>query len=69
MSLTIHDDQRTPRAAHDTPPCEQWMPAAQRHCGDGPTRRYIVGYRCGSHTPAALAGMPEPPSRLLAVAR
>ena len=31
-------------------------------CGATPTRFYPVGRRCADHTPAALAGKPEPDS-------
>ncbi|UWZ53866.1 bifunctional DNA primase/polymerase [Dactylosporangium aurantiacum] len=43
--------------------CGFWIAADQRHCGttDG-TRTYLPGERCPQHTPAALAGRPEPPS-------
>lgn len=36
------------------PPCNR--------CGGGPTRLYAQGHRCAAHTPAALAGLPEPPA-------
>ncbi len=29
-------------------------------CGATPTRYYLPGRRCAAHTPAALAGKPEP---------
>jgi hypothetical protein len=29
-------------------------------CGTSPARRYLTGWRCPAHTPAALAGQPEP---------
>ena len=29
-------------------------------CGASPARLYLTGWRCGAHTPAALAGQPEP---------
>jgi hypothetical protein len=29
-------------------------------CGSSSTRRYLPGWRCAPHTPAALAGRPEP---------
>jgi hypothetical protein len=31
-------------------------------CGSANVRLYGVGYRCGDHTPAKLAGLPEPDS-------
>lgn len=43
-----------------TGPCTRWAAAAGQHCGGTPTRLYIQGHRCNSHTPAALAGEPEP---------
>ena len=33
------------------------------YCGSADTRLYACGYRCPSHTPAALAGQPEPDSK------
>jgi hypothetical protein len=39
--------------------CSQWTGAA--YCRAGGTRYYAVGHRCSSHSPAALAGQPEPP--------
>ncbi|MEU5130008.1 hypothetical protein [Streptomyces mobaraensis] len=41
--------------------CGHWIGDARRHCRavDG-VRRYLTGYRCPAHTPAALAGRPEP---------
>ena len=33
------------------------------YCGSGDTRLYAAGYRCRSHTPAALSGQPEPDSK------
>jgi hypothetical protein len=29
-------------------------------CAASPARRYLTGWRCAQHTPAALAGLPEP---------
>jgi hypothetical protein len=46
---------RTPLAR----PCGHWSEALGR-CGAGQTRLYLVGPRCPAHTPAALAGEPEP---------
>lgn len=43
------------------PACEHWGGAASQHCGATPTRHYTVGHRCPQHTPAAIAGRPEPP--------
>jgi hypothetical protein len=38
--------------------CQHWTGA--RHCGATKTRPYMVGRRCADHTPARLAGRPEP---------
>lgn len=38
--------------------CTYWTSAG--YCGHGDTRSYLVGERCPAHTPAALAGKPEP---------
>ena len=41
--------------------CRHWIGAEGRYCrsGDG-VRRYLPGYRCRLHTPAAVKGRPEP---------
>ncbi|MEV0619548.1 hypothetical protein AB0I81_39960 [Nonomuraea sp. NPDC050404] len=41
-------------------PC-RYPNGATGNCGATPTRRYLPGHRCADHTPAALAGLPEPP--------
>ncbi|RCV51188.1 hypothetical protein DEF23_20915 [Marinitenerispora sediminis] len=41
-------------------PCRHWIGAESRWCGATPTRLYIQGPRCQQHTPARLAGHPEP---------
>jgi hypothetical protein len=43
------------------PECRHWIGAERRHCRavDG-IRPYLSGLRCPLHTPAALAGKPEP---------
>ncbi len=38
--------------------CNRWT--GNGYCG-AEARQFVVGYRCPAHTPAALAGMPEPP--------
>ena len=38
--------------------CQYWTGA--RHCGATQTRPYAIGRRCADHTPAQLAGLPEP---------
>lgn len=42
--------------------CSHWIGAESRYCqlGDG-VRRYVPGFRCPTHTPAALQGKPEIP--------
>lgn len=40
--------------------CAHWIGAEQRRCGARPARLYLPGHRCPAHTPAALAGKPEP---------
>jgi hypothetical protein len=43
------------------PECQHWIGAESRHCRSGEgVRNYLSGLRCPLHTPAALAGMPEP---------
>jgi hypothetical protein len=48
----------------DTPPvpeCRHWIGAERRHCRSVDSiRPYLTGPRCPLHTPAALAGRPEP---------
>jgi hypothetical protein len=39
-------------------PCDHY--AAGRDCGATPARRYLPGWRCPAHTPAALKGQHEP---------
>lgn len=41
--------------------CRHWIGTEDRYCGATPARLYMPGYRCPEHTPAALAGRPEPP--------
>ncbi|CAL9296683.1 hypothetical protein SUDANB25_02669 [Streptomyces sp. SudanB25_2051] len=40
--------------------CRHWDGTRRRYCGAPGARRYLTGYRCPLHTPAALAGRPEP---------
>jgi hypothetical protein len=41
--------------------CEHWIGAEHRHCGaTDDVRPYLTGMCCPAHTPAALAGRPEP---------
>jgi hypothetical protein len=40
--------------------CSRWLGAA--YCGATETHYFAVGHRCRAHTPAALAGQPEPPA-------
>jgi len=39
-------------------PCGYYT--AGGHCRATPTRRYLQGPRCATHSPAAVAGRPEP---------
>ena len=39
-------------------PCGYYT--AGGHCRATPTRRYMQGPRCATHSPAAVAGRPEP---------
>ncbi|WP_354643941.1 hypothetical protein [Kitasatospora camelliae] len=42
--------------------CGHFIGAEQRHCHSTRNlREYLPGYRCPAHTPAAVAGRPEPP--------
>lgn len=41
--------------------CTHWIGAEQRYCGTTPARRYANWTACRDHTPAAIAGQPEPP--------
>ncbi|WP_028472981.1 hypothetical protein [Nocardioides alkalitolerans] len=41
-----------------TEPCSAWAPAAG-YCGTPTTHRYLPGWRCPQHTPAAFAGRPD----------
>lgn len=48
--------------AVDSRPCEHWIGAESRYCGStDQVRRYLTGMCCPEHTPARLAGHPEPP--------
>lgn len=41
--------------------CGHWIGAERRYClAAGQVRPYLPGLRCPAHTPAALAGRPEP---------
>ncbi|MFH8403758.1 hypothetical protein ACH4FX_03145 [Streptomyces sp. NPDC018019] len=40
--------------------CAHWIGANKRFCRIPGARRYLPGYRCPLHTPAALNGRPEP---------
>ena len=41
--------------------CTHYIGAEQRHCGATPATRHANWWACVDHTPAALAGQPEPP--------
>ncbi|MER7131214.1 hypothetical protein [Streptosporangium saharense] len=46
--------------------CRHWIAREARRCGaTGGVRAYLVGPRCPDHTPAALAGEPEPGAKTL----
>jgi len=47
------------------PACSHWLSGTRRHCGNPDTRLYLVGHRCAEHTPARLAGHPEPVTEAL----
>ncbi|WP_174447564.1 hypothetical protein [Streptomyces prunicolor] len=50
-----------PRGAAKSPVCGHWIGAVRRYCLAGDDlRSYLTGRRCPLHTPAALAGRPEP---------
>jgi hypothetical protein len=42
-------------------PCGHYDGTTARHCGAEDVRHYLTGWRCPQHTPAAIAGHPEPP--------
>ncbi len=43
--------------------CGHWIGGERRYClAADQLRPYGQGPRCPAHTPAALAGLPEPPS-------
>lgn len=44
--------------------CAHWSGGAGRYCNASGARRYVIGWRCPRHTPAALAGRDEPPFTL-----
>lgn len=42
--------------------CTHWLGPERRHCySEVGVRAYLPGPRCPLHTPAAVAGQPEPP--------
>lgn len=41
-------------------PCGHWIGSEGRVCEATPTKHFLPGARCQAHTPAALAGRPEP---------
>jgi hypothetical protein len=47
--------------ARQDPPCTRYSPDGP--CGATPAHQYPAGWRCAAHTPAALAGRPEPDAR------
>lgn len=56
-----HATPTTPAAARGRA-CAHWNGAQGKRCGEiDSVRNYIQGPACPAHTPAALAGQPEPP--------
>ena len=52
-----------PRAATTTAVCLAWPRTLGAYCGStDQVRLYLIGPRCPLHTPAAVAGQPEPQS-------
>lgn len=49
--------------------CTHWIGTENRRCGATPARRYVNSIACADHTPARLAGHPEPPEGTCAPAR
>lgn len=52
-----------PRAvfADTNPECRHWIGTTRRYCHTTDRLRpYPIGWRCPAHTPAAVAGRPEP---------
>jgi hypothetical protein len=49
------------QAVTEQPACGHWNSPQARHCGGAPTRPYGIGHRRPRHTPATVAGRPEPP--------
>lgn len=41
-------------------PCELYIGAEDRYCGQTPTRRYLQGRRCKDHRPLGRDGKPAP---------
>jgi len=57
----VSADEVAPRARLLGTLCRHWLGEQGRWCGGGEgVRAYVVGPRCRLHTPAALAGRPEP---------
>ncbi|WP_432010143.1 hypothetical protein [Streptomyces cucumeris] len=49
------------RLADALPECGHWDGPAARYCHTrDDVHRYVIGWRCPAHTPAAVAGRPEP---------
>lgn len=51
----------TPPTSHPVLPCGFWDADIRLLCGTSPARLYVNGWRCDSHSPAAVAGLPEAP--------
>ncbi|MFF5670304.1 hypothetical protein ACFY8S_09230 [Streptomyces hygroscopicus] len=49
------------RLAKALPECGHWDGTRRQYCRTrDDVHRYLIGYRCPLHTPAAMAGRPEP---------
>lgn len=49
------------RLAAALPECGHWIGADRRYCrAKDDVHPYLIGLRCPAHTPAAMAGRPEP---------
>lgn len=50
-----------PAGDRPKPDCQHWIGAENRRCRSGDqVDQYLTGWRCARHTPAAIAGRPEP---------
>lgn len=63
LSLVKQPEPSSPKQVRPKDACSHWVAKEARYCGALPVRLYIPGRRCSAHTPAALAGEPEPGAR------